>query len=199
MTLYSPPEAAQIVDIAEPTLRAWVAKHGDLLSEYARRSKRRQYTERDIIVLQRIKGLVDDGVGHSEVAMKVAALGLPDEAEEDIAAQEAPRARPSAGADAGALQIVSMQLVAAQNDHAQRLTGQDARIADQAEQIADLRERLARVEAEAEALRRDLDAQRRAQEALGQRLDDHAGQIGSVGDKVHWHEGIGRTLSNMKS
>ena len=198
MTLYSPPEAAQIVDIAEPTLRAWVAKHGDLLSEYAKRSKRRQYTERDIIVLQRIKGLVDDGVGHSDVAMKVAALGLPDEADDDIA-QEAPRARPSAGADAGALQIVSMQLVAAQNDQSQRLTGQDARIADQAEQIADLRERLARVEAEAEALRRDVAAQGRLLEALGQRLDGHEGIMGSVGDKVHWHEGIGRTLSNMKS
>lgn len=199
MSLYSPPETANLVGIAEPTLRAWVAQHGDLLSEYAKRSKRRQYTARDVATLQAIKGLVDGGVGHGDVAKQLSTIDLPDEDDEDNAAQEAPRARASAASDPGAMQLVAVQLSATQADQAQRLTGQDARIADQAEQLADLRERLARVEAEAEALRRDLDAQRRAQEALGQRLDDHAGQIGSVGDKVHWHEGIGRTLSNMKS
>lgn len=198
MTLYSPPEAAQLVGIAEPTLRAWVSQHGGLLSEYAQRSKRRQYTARDLAVLQAIKGLVDAGVNHGDIAKEIKTIDLPDEAKEDIA-QEAPRARPSAGADAGALQIVSMQLVAAQNDQAQRLTGQDARIGDHAEQIADLRERVARLEAEAEALRRDLDAQRRAQESLGERLDNHEGIIGSVGDKAHSHKpGFTRTLSGFE-
>ena len=199
--LYSPPEAAQLVGVAEPTLRAWVVQHVDLelLSDYAKQTKRRRYTTRDIAVLRAIKELVDNGVKHSEVADKIKTIPLPAEDDEGDIAQEAMGARSSAASDPSTMQLVAVQLSAAQADQAQRLTGQDARIADQAEQLADLRERLARLEAEAESLRRDLDAQRRSQEALGQRLDDHAGQIGSVGDKVHWHEGIGRTLSNMKS
>ena len=196
--LYSPPETAQLIGIAEPTLRVWAKQHGDLLSEYAKMAKR-QYTARDVAVLRAINELQVGGVKHGDMAAKLSAIELPDEDAEGDIAQEAPRARASAASDPGAMQLVAVQLSATQADQAQRLTGQDARIADQAEQLADLRERLARVEAEAEALRRDLDAQRRSQEALGQRLDDHAGQIGSVGDKVHWHEGIGRTLSNMKS
>ena len=143
MTLYSPPEAAQIVDIAEPTLRAWVAQHGALLSEYARRSKRRQYTERDVAVLHAIKSLLEANVKHGDIAEKIKTIDLPDEADDDAIAQEAPRARASAASDPGAMQLVAVQLSAAQADQAQRLTGQDARIADQAEQIADLRERLA--------------------------------------------------------
>lgn len=196
--LYSPPETAQLVGIAEPTLRSWATQHGDLLSEYARRAKR-QYTTRDVAVLQAIKDLVAGGVEHSAVAGQIRTIPLPDEASEDDAAQEAPRARASASGDTGTMQLVAVQLSAAQADQAQRLTGQDARIADQAEQIADLRERVARLEAEAAAQRRDLDAHGRLLEALSQRLDDHAGQIGSVGGKAHGHEGIGRTLSGMKS
>ena len=204
--LYSPPETAQLVGIAEPTLRSWATQHGDLLSEYARRAKR-QYTTRDVAVLQAIKDLVAGGVEHGAVTEQIRTIPLPDEASEDDAAQEAPRSRASAPGDpyrdaqssTGTMQLVAVQLSAAQADQAQRLTGQDARIADQAEQIADLRERVARLEAEAAAQRRDLDAHGRLLEALSQRLDDHAGQIGSVGGKAHGHEGIGRTLSGMKS
>ena len=105
MSLYSPPETANLVGIAEPTLRAWVAQHGDLLSEYAKRSKRRQYTARDVATLQAIKGLVDGGVGHGDVAKQLSTIDLPNEDDEDNAAQEAPRARASAASDPGAMPV----------------------------------------------------------------------------------------------
>ena len=213
MQYIKPVEVARQMGIADSTLRRYCSDFAKHLSPDAApddAGTRRRFRPSDVAVLKRAKELLDAG---NTIEGVNTLLGLDDfstlEAEE---AEEPPKSATTAtDATQALVSLLGGQVIATQADQAQRITRQDAELGDLAEQLADLRERLTRSEAYVETLqrdlaaqgdmlRRDLEAHSRLLEALSQRLNDHAGQIGSIGDKAHSHKpGFGRTLSGFES
>lgn len=176
--LTSPNDAASLLGIAPATLRAWAPIYDEFLSEFARRG-RRQYTRRDLAILQAVKSMLDDRLTHEQVAARLRTM---DFGEEDTApsAQAAPeppgsaRDANSASAQAEqtastALLVLSGQVVGVQQDQAQRLAALET-------QVADLRVTVARMEAQADQLHR-----------LQDQVDDLARQVQSIGSHMHDH------------
>lgn len=145
--LTSPNDAAARLGIAPATLRSWAPIYDEFLSEYARRG-RRQYTRRDLAILQAVKSMLDDRLKHDQVAARLRTM---DFGEEDTApaADEAPEApgyahgATSASGQAEqtastALLVLSGQVVGVQQDQAARLAALETQVADLRVQVATL-------------------------------------------------------------
>ena len=61
--LLKPSQLAEMLDVSEPTIRRWSLRFKAFLSDYATptQGSRRRLTEEDVLVLRRVKALVDAG------------------------------------------------------------------------------------------------------------------------------------------
>ena len=62
-TLLKPAQLAEMLDVSEPTIRRWSLRFKAFLSDHATptQGSRRRLTEQDVLVLRRVKALVDTG------------------------------------------------------------------------------------------------------------------------------------------
>lgn len=62
-SLLKPSQLAEMLDVSEPTIRRWSLRFKAFLSDYATptQGSRRRLTEQDVLVLRRVKALVDAG------------------------------------------------------------------------------------------------------------------------------------------
>ena len=143
-TLTSPNDAAAMLGIAPATLRSWAPLYDEFLSDYARKG-RRQYTRRDLAVLQTVKDLLDDRNTHDQVGDLLRTM---DFGEEDTApaTDTAPRSAADATSASSALvHVVTAQLAGVQQDQAARLAALEHQVSDLRVQVATLTAQLAQV------------------------------------------------------
>ena len=62
-SLLKPSQLAEMLDVSEPTIRRWCLHFKTYLSDFATptQGSRRRLTEQDVLVLRRVKALVDAG------------------------------------------------------------------------------------------------------------------------------------------
>lgn len=199
MTQYPPRHVQQVLNVSGSTVRRWSDEFARHLSPSATSAPRR-YSDQDLAALRRIKSLLDAGLRIDDVDQRL-------DEPEPLPPTETPVEPPEA--PTMALQTVTALLDTLKAQQT-TLEAQQTTLAGLAD-LANFRERLARLETvvetlqrdlavQGEVLRRDVDAHGRLLESLSQRLNDHEGVIGSVGDKAHGHKpGLGRALSGFES
>jgi len=201
--LYTPMQAQEQLAVSNSTLRRWCAQFENHLSE-ATRGRPRRYSDDDIAVLLRVKALFGEGYGVEDVE-RLLAIEPPDDAQAGAtAATEQPRSatEPLQG-DSMALAMFD-SLATSQDRIAQALEHLASRQeqAQDTDRLADALDKLAGQQApdlsslarhsDLLALLERLEALERSVDALAQQVADLAGQMGSVGQHMHTHTGIGR-------
>lgn len=80
-TLIRPTQLAEMLDVSESTIKRWCLRLSEFLSEYATPSHRsqRRLTEQDVLLLRRVKELLDTGLSLEAIAaqLKEESLKLP--------------------------------------------------------------------------------------------------------------------------
>ena len=166
--LFSPKTTSAQLGIDESTLRAWAPLYAEFLSEYARRG-RRQYTRRDLTILQAVRAMLDDRITHEQIPARLRAMDFGEDDLADTAPDTSASAQGDTAATTALVSLLGSQVITTQADQAQRLAAVEA-------QLADLRVTVARLEALVEALSRQQDSQ--------------ADQVASIGSAAHRHSWI---------
>lgn len=123
-TGYSPDQVSTMIDVSPATLRRYAHEYAEFLSDRARdTSKRRRYTDEDIIVLKKIRLLVREKKTPDEIRQLIPLI------------EDAPEEPGSS------LALLPAVLQEFENLRA-RLASQDERITNQNQQLDELRRRL---------------------------------------------------------
>ena len=80
--MFTSGQVAQMLELPPSTLRRYVARYGDALSDGARASRSRRFTDGDVVILQRVRELLSAGKSPDEVddlltVMDVAVVDTP--------------------------------------------------------------------------------------------------------------------------
>jgi DNA-binding transcriptional MerR regulator len=71
--LLKPTQLANLLDVSEPTIRRWCLRFSEFLSSHATptHGSRRRLTEQDVLVLRRVKALVDTGLSLDAIELRL--------------------------------------------------------------------------------------------------------------------------------
>jgi DNA-binding transcriptional MerR regulator len=131
--LLKPTQLADLLNVSEPTIRRWCLRFSAFLSSHATptHGSRRRLTEQDVLVLRRVKALVDTGLSLDAIELRL--RQGPDEPLPELP-------------DLPAIVSETRDPLAALDDALRQITGQNQR-------IAQLEARLERLSQEIETLK----------------------------------------------